>query len=53
VLNGPRSPTHPRQIGQVRWSAAAALSMESRIDSMFSELNGDAQRFQELYYNER
>ncbi|CAK6700988.1 DNA primase [Synechococcus sp. CBW1107] len=34
-------------------SAAAALSMESRIDSMFSELNGDALRFQELYYNER
>ncbi|MCT0219293.1 DNA primase [Synechococcus sp. CS-1329] len=34
-------------------NAAASLSMESRIDSMFSELNGDALRFQELYYNER
>ncbi len=34
-------------------SAAAALSMESRIDLMFAELNGDALRFQELYYNER
>ncbi|MCP9799897.1 DNA primase [Synechococcus sp. RedBA-s] len=33
--------------------ASASLSMESRIDSMFSELNGDALRFQELYYNER
>jgi len=34
-------------------NASASLSMESRIDSMFSELNGDALRFQELYYNER
>ncbi|MGB7565818.1 MAG: toprim domain-containing protein, partial [Prochlorococcaceae cyanobacterium] len=39
-------------------SVAAALSpvgldMESRIAVMFAELNGDALRFQELYYNER
>ncbi|MDM7938047.1 MAG: DNA primase [Cyanobium sp. CZS 48M] len=34
-------------------NASASLSMESRIDSMFSELNGDALRYQELYYNER
>ncbi len=39
-------------------SIAAALSpvgldMESRIAVMFAELNGDALRFQELYYNER
>ncbi len=27
--------------------------MEARIDRMFAELNGDALRFQELYYNER
>ncbi len=29
------------------------LDMESRIAVMFAELNGDALRFQELYYNER
>ncbi|WP_414027498.1 DNA primase [Cyanobium sp. ATX-6F1] len=29
------------------------LDMESRIAAMFAELNGDALRFQELYYNER
>nr|WP_050757050.1 DNA primase [Cyanobium sp. PCC 7001] len=27
--------------------------MESRIDGLFAELNSDALRFQELYYNER
>jgi DNA primase len=27
--------------------------MESRIEALFSELNSDALRFQELYYNER
>jgi DNA primase len=27
--------------------------METRIDAMFAELNSDALRFQELYYNER
>jgi len=36
-------------------SAAAppGLDMESRIEAMFAELNSDALRFQELYYNER
>jgi DNA primase len=27
--------------------------METRIDAMFADLNSDALRFQELYYNER
>jgi DNA primase len=27
--------------------------MESRIESLFTDLNGDALRFQDLYYNER
>jgi DNA primase len=27
--------------------------MESRIESLFVDLNADALRFQELYYNER
>jgi DNA primase len=31
----------------------AALDMEARIEAMFADLNGDALRFQELYYNER
>ena len=31
----------------------AALDMEARIESMFVDLNSDALRFQELYYNER
>jgi DNA primase len=31
----------------------AGLDMETRIDAMFAELNSDALRFQELYYNER
>jgi len=30
-----------------------ALDMEARIEAMFADLNGDALRFQELYYNER
>jgi DNA primase len=34
-------------------SAPAGLDMETRIDAMFAELNSDALRFQELYYNER
>jgi DNA primase len=29
------------------------LDMETRIDAMFADLNSDALRFQELYYNER
>ncbi|MEA5472731.1 DNA primase [Synechococcus sp. CCY9201] len=33
--------------------AEAALDMESRIEAMFAELNSDALRFQDLYYNER
>ena len=31
----------------------AALDMEARIEAMFADLNSDALRFQELYYNER
>ncbi len=31
----------------------AGLDMETRIEAMFIELNGDALKFQELYYNER
>ncbi len=31
----------------------AALDMEARIEAMFADLNGEALRFQELYYNER
>ncbi len=31
----------------------AGIDMESRIGAMFADLNGDALRFQELYYNER
>jgi DNA primase len=27
--------------------------IEQRIDALFAELNGDALRFQELYYSER
>jgi DNA primase len=27
--------------------------METRIDALFADLNRDALRFQELYYNER
>jgi len=34
-------------------TAPAGLDMETRIDAMFAELNSDALRFQELYYNER
>ncbi|MFM7651809.1 MAG: DNA primase [Vulcanococcus sp.] len=32
---------------------SAGLDMESRIEAMFADLNSDALRFQELYYNER
>ena len=32
---------------------APVSDMESRIDSLFTDLNGDALRFQDLYYNER
>ena len=31
----------------------AGLDMETRIEAMFADLNSDALRFQELYYNER
>ncbi|MFM8936083.1 MAG: DNA primase [Vulcanococcus sp.] len=31
----------------------AGLDMEARIEAMFADLNSDALRFQELYYNER
>jgi DNA primase len=32
---------------------AAAADMEQRIEALFADLNGDALRFQELYYSER
>ena len=32
---------------------APVSDMESRIDGLFADLNGDALRFQDLYYNER
>jgi len=34
-------------------ATATAVNMELRIDTLFAELNADALRFQELYYNER
>ena len=34
-------------------AAAETLDMETRIEAMFAELNSDALRFQDLYYNER
>ena len=43
-----------RQEAQATASGLAPLSdMEVRIEALFAELNGDALRFQELYYNER
>jgi DNA primase len=33
--------------------AAPAADMEQRIEALFADLNGDALRFQELYYSER
>jgi DNA primase len=39
--------------GQPAQAESAALDMEARIEAMFADLNGDALRFQELYYNER
>ena len=33
--------------------AMASFDMETRIEAMFADLNSDALRFQELYYNER
>ncbi|MFY8148191.1 MAG: DNA primase [Prochlorococcaceae cyanobacterium] len=41
------------QESQEEGAAATGLDMEGRIERMFAELNGDALRFQELYYNER
>jgi DNA primase len=41
----PRAPVGP--------ALNAGLDMEARIDAMFADLNSDALRFQELYYNER
>jgi DNA primase len=34
-------------------SSQPSLSMEMRIEALFSELNADALRFQEAYYSER
>ncbi|QPN69493.1 DNA primase [Synechococcus sp. CBW1108] len=43
-----------RQEAQAAASGLAPISdMEVRIEALFAELNGDALRFQELYYNER
>ena len=43
-----------RQEARATASGLAPLSdMEVRIEALFAELNGDALRFQELYYNER
>ena len=43
-----------REEARATASGLAPLSdMESRIEALFSELNSDALRFQELYYNER
>ena len=43
-----------RQEAQATASGLAPLSdMEVRIEALFAELNGDALRFQDLYYNER
>jgi DNA primase len=43
----------PRDGDPSRALQPAALDMEARIEAMFADLNGDALRFQELYYNER
>ncbi len=40
-------------IEEERQQPAESMDMETRIDMMFEELNGDALRFQELYYSER
>ena len=42
-----------RLLEEDRATTPAGLDMETRIDAMFAELNSDALRFQELYYNER
>ena len=43
-----------RQEARATPSGLAPVSdMEARIEALFAELNGDALRFQELYYNER
>ena len=43
-----------REEARATASGLAPLSdMESRIEALFSDLNSDALRFQELYYNER
>ncbi|MEB3104634.1 MAG: DNA primase [Cyanobacteriota bacterium] len=43
-----------RQEAREAASGLAPVSdMEARIEALFAELNGDALRFQELYYNER
>ncbi|MFZ9464104.1 MAG: toprim domain-containing protein, partial [Vulcanococcus sp.] len=34
-------------------ATTASLDMETRIEAMFADLNSDALRFQQLYYNER
>ncbi len=40
-------------IEEERQQPVESVDMEKRIDEMFDELNGDALRFQELYYSER
>jgi DNA primase len=43
----------PPELPESALPQPAALDMETRIDAMFADLNSDALRFQELYYNER
>jgi DNA primase len=45
-IPGAEQPTDPAGLVPVG-------DIEQRIDALFAELNGDALRFQELYYNER
>ncbi len=40
-------------IEEERNNPVDSIDMETRIEKMFEELNGDALRFQELYYSER
>ena len=47
---GVEDPAHPVPVASTR---APLLDAEARIESLFTELNGDALRFQEAYYSER
>jgi DNA primase len=43
----------PLAAGATTGLSNPGLDMETRIDAMFADLNSDALKFQELYYNER